>query len=205
MNKRLYPFLAIILTQFLIGCFGVSSTRYSKPTLDGNTVLPVKYEKYVGEMFVTPDIAFHVYPLNSTDSGVALFPIPFPYGEGQTRLDKSSVSVSLRPSKPGFTFSPQEVLFWRVDTDPQAPVTVIGPRECASSSPRPPQQTLPIEPILLKDNVAFCFWLDISVAPPDPADIFFVQIKGLNFKGSPYSLPIIKFQEDKRNEIFALP
>lgn len=205
MKKRLHIFVVIVLGQVLIGCFGVSSIRYSKPTLEGDANIPVKSEKYVGDMFVTPDIAFHVYPLNSKDSGMSLFPIPFPYRESKTKFDKFSIGISFKPAKPGMSFNPADVLFWRSVADPHRPVSVIGPYECASSAQRPPQRSLPIESIMLKDNTATCFWLDISVVPPDPTEIFFVQVNGLVYEGKQYSLPVIRFKEDKRTETFALP
>jgi hypothetical protein len=205
MRKDLQTFIVVILAQLSIGCCGFSGIRYSKPTLEGDAGIPVKSEKYVGDMFVTPDVAFHVYPLNGKDSGLAICPIPFPYGESKTESTRFLIGVSLKPTKPGMSFIPQDVLFWRVAADPHRPISVIGPFECASSEPRPLQRSLPVEPILLKENTATCFWLDVSVTPPDPAEIFFIQIKGLSLDGRQYSLPIIRFQEDKRRSTFALP
>lgn len=204
MKKKLQMLVVISLTQLIIGCVGISSVRYSKPILEGDANL-VKYEKYVGNMFIAPDIAFHVYPLNSMDSGISVFPIPFPYGESRTKFTKFSIGVSLKPTIPGMAFNPEGVLFWRLVTDQHKPVSIIGPEECSSSAPRPPRQSLPVEPILLKENTVTCFWLEMSVEPPDPTEIFFIQIKGLSLKGVSYPLPIIKFLEDKRMEIFAIP
>jgi hypothetical protein len=204
MKKRLQILVIIILTQLTIGCFGVSNVRYSKPILENDTN-PVKFEKYVGDMFVTPDIAFQVYPLNSKNSGMSLFPIPFPYSESRTKHGKFSIGISLKPTVPGISFSPEDVLFWRIVTDQHKPVSIIGPYECASSAPRPPQRSLPVEPILLNENTVTCYWLDISTKPPDPTEIFYVQIRGLSLEGRQYPLPIIKFQEDKRTETFAIP
>lgn len=204
MKKRLQTIVIIILTQLLIGCFGVSKVRYSKPIVEDDTN-PVIFEKNVGDMFVAQDIAFQVYPLNSKNSGMSFFPIPFPYSESRTKLEKFSIGVSLKPTIPGMSFNPEDVLFWRLATDQHKPVSIIGPYECASSAPRPPQRSLPVKPILLNENIASCFWLDLLVEPPDPTEIFYIQIRGLSLEGRQYPLPVIKFQEDNRTETFAIP
>lgn len=195
----------VIVAMHTMGCIGISNIRYSRPTLEDNMVITLKFEKGVGEMFVTQDIAFHVYPLNAKDSGVALLPIPFPYKESPTSEPAFDIGISLKPSRSGISFNPQRVLYWRDPAEKFSPVSIIGPYECVSSVARPPIRTLPVDIIDLEKNIASCFWLTLNVVPPDPSQVFFIHVNGLVLEGKDYLLPVIRFKEDKRKETFAIP
>jgi hypothetical protein len=166
-----------------------------------------KYEKYVGEMFITKDVDFLVYTSNSWGSSMGLFPIPIPYWSKENGPTEPpfTVEVILKPHKSSALFDPQKVIFWENTSSKYTPTLIQGPYNCKSSKPRPDFRSFPVEPFELKETIYSCMWLKFDVVPPDPDHIFFVELAGLMFNGNQYPLPIIKFEKSKKTESFAVP
>src|ERR1700741_135402 len=76
------PIIVVVLVTLFAceGCFGISRDRYSKPSVEGTGVSTVK-ERYVGDMYVVGDVAFHIFPLNATGTDVMIFPVPSHFAE----------------------------------------------------------------------------------------------------------------------------
>lgn len=199
------PIVVVVLVTFIAGtgCFGISRDRYSKPSVEGTVASTVK-EPYVGDMYVVGDVAFHIFPLNSTGTDVMVFPIPHRFAEPSVSETSFSIGLALKTGAEGYAFSPASVKYW---SDPAARISassIQGPFGCRSSKPRPPTRPVAVTSISLAARTCLYMWLNFDTATPDPAQTFFVALR-LRLHDEDIELPVIRFQQANRTRTFAVP
>lgn len=185
------------------GCFGISHDRYSKPSL-GMTSLPIVHERYVGDMYVMGDVAFHVFPLNTMGSEFMLFPVPYHFAEPPKGAKPFSVGVAFKAKTEGYGFNPSSIKFWLDPAQPLSPTTIQGPYDCGRQKALPVAAPVTAKLIDLAAGSCFYMWLNFDTVAPDPAETFFVELT-VNFQDRDVSLPVVQFQPKKRTTSFVLP
>jgi hypothetical protein len=194
----------VIALLFFAGCAGISKIRYSEPAPVGARVV-TRQERYVGKMFVSGDVAFHLYPCNPKSTDLLLFPIPAPFPEITAHQPPFVVGLALRTERNGYTFDPASVVFWEHPSKKIRPVRIQGPFACDSPTPRAPWASIAVTPIALQPQICNFMWLEFDAIPPDPSRIFFIEVGGLQMNGSFRELPVIRFQEARRTESVVIP
>ena len=196
--------IAFALTLVCEGCaIGISNVRYSQATPEGSAIHTVD-EPYVGEMFVAEDVKFRVFVSNAKSADTMIFPVPYHSREETPRGNALSVALYLKVPNAEYTLFPGALKFWR-DTEPSiGPKMIRGPSSCASQEP-PPDTAVDTKRITLSSNSCLVMWLEFDSIPPDPAEIFYFQIGGLQLSGKDIPLPILEFHQSKKRQTFAIP
>lgn len=203
MNRACRSFILFALLG-TAGCVGLSSIRYSKPMTEGTKIATVK-ERYVGDMFVIDDVAFHIYPGNSKSTDLMIFPVPFPSFEHSRNNPPFVVGLAIKTKKSGYSFSPAAVRFWTDSSNQLQPSRRQGPFRCDSSQIPPPWVSINAATFELEPNSCVFMWVEFETVAPDPSQTFFIEMAGLRLNERNFSLPVIKFEEAKRNTTFAVP
>ena len=107
MHRRTYIlnslFVSVATASILSGCFGISSVRYSKPTLLGASAA-IRSVNDVGEMYVFDKIDAFVFALNARSTNIGLFPIPFYEAEHDPKVPKFRLLLALEAKHEGIVF-----------------------------------------------------------------------------------------------------
>ena len=197
--------LVVLLVASLAGagCFGISRVRYSKPSV-GVTSVPIVRERYVGDMYVMGNIAFHVFPLNAMESEFMIFPAPLHFSERPEAGKPFLVGVAFKTKSEGYQFSPSSMRYWLDPAQPLSPTSIQGPYGCGSHKAPPAAAPVTPEMIALAPESCVYMWFSFDTSTPDPAQTFFVALT-VHFQDRDISLPVVQFQPGKRTTSFALP
>lgn len=203
MAERMKKYLRQVCSYMLIASFvsfasacGGMKTYRSVPTIESAESFEKRFEPMVGKLFVFKDISFSVEPINSSDSRVNVWPIPFfvIHDPKQDLPKPFLVGIALHATRSGGLLNPSEVHYWENSTEKYNPRRIQGPRECKKPF-YPLWENLPIQPIVLRENSYTCLLLEFDTHTPNPSKTFFVEIQGLSFEGVKRPLPIIQFRE----------
>jgi hypothetical protein len=198
------PTLIFVLVWFAgAGCFGISSDRYSKPSVE-RTDVPSIYERYVGDMYVLGDVDFHIFPVNTKGTEFMIFPAPCQFAEPHGIVKPFSIGVALKVKAEGYAFSPSSIKYWSDPAQQILPSGIRDPFGCGGHTAPPPIVPVTTTPIPLAPRSCVYMWFDFDTAAPDPAQTFFVALSVL-FQDKDIALPVVKFQPGKRTSTFALP
>ena len=195
---------SFLLLVACTGCFGFEARHSSEPLIPG---AKTEFQRYVGDMFVLPEIAFHLYPGNRETSGMP-FPIPPPPPQCAPAAQHPPfhVEVAFRPSLNGFTFDPTRVDLEIPGMPKTRPDALRGPYDCSAVSGVPTDYSrLPSAALPLKTGVTTCMWLEFQVPTPCPQQRFAIQLGGLALSGVDYALPKVDFRELRGFGTFAIP
>jgi hypothetical protein len=198
--------LSWIVTVLLIaGCVvGYSNDRVSQPTTVGQK-LPTKRVTYVGDMFVSGDVAFQISPYNTTGKDFMVLPYPHRFADPPPANAPFQAAVYLKINKPGYTIALHGIRYWTDPTKPVQASKVLGPFACdTSQQPRTYEQIAAI-PVPLPANACTAMWLEFNTDTPDPAQTFFFAISALSVNGEKVTLPVIRFEQAKRTHSVVLP
>ena len=195
--------LAFALLLLLTGCLGFSSIKSSKPV---EFAAPIRFEKYVGDMFVLDKVDLHVAPLNSKSKTLMVFPLPgFLESERDPGVATFTIGVAIIAKQDGLTVYPQEIVYISPDQKRYLPTEIVGPFACRSQQPRPPAMRAPLLPVSLTFQACQFMWLEFEAKAPDPSDIFYISTGSLQSSGQRTEMPIIKFSESDRAETIVIP
>ena len=186
------------------GCVGISSIRYSQATPESGAAVTLVQEKYVGEMYVVNDLAYHVYPVNSVRKDLMLFPFPFPTSSPTKGSSPFVVGIALKADSIGYSFEPARVEYLNANAQRIQPVRIQGPFPC-NSQKAPPAWRPANEVVEQLPKACVYMWLEFETTPPDPATPFFVRVAGVHSAVGDVMLPALHFEEGTRNETFSVP
>jgi hypothetical protein len=193
-----------IVTLIVSGCAGISSVRYSKPTLEAGVQVTAVQEKYVGEMYSINGIAYHVYPVNGARKDLMLFPFPLPTSTPASSIPPFVVGIALKASVGAYSFEPSLVEYWSSNVQRIYPTRIKGPYPCDSQQPRPAWKPASEVAVQLSLSCSY-MWLEFQITPPDPSQTFFVKVGGVRLAERDIVLPTVHFKEATRTETFAVP
>jgi hypothetical protein len=197
----------VLLTTVLLaaGCVvGYSNDRVSQPTTEGQKLL-TKRVTSVGDMFISGDVAFQIFPYNTTGKDFMVLPVPHRFPDPPATNEPFQAAVYLKVTKPGYTIALDGIRYWTDPTKPVQGTKVLGPFACNSS--QQPRTYLPITtiPFPLRSNACTAMWIEFNAETPDPAQTFYFDISTLSLDGNAVSLPVIRFQEAKRTHTVVVP
>lgn len=193
--KIQFRYICVIVLISLIGsgCQVEARYAYSAPRLDGDYTSKVRNGTFHFE-----DIDLWLLTWNRKGSGLMILPIPIPLDVRDEVERPFRITVQLEPHRSGFSFSTAKNIlsFSKSRVKRFTPTRIQGGSKIKGRtliSRLPPSDNQIFE---LEKGVKTIVDLAFDTTPPDPDEIFFLDIEGLLLEGKLYSVPRIRFEKE---------
>ena len=193
--KILVRYICAIVLISLIwsGCQVQARYAYSAPRLDGDYTTKVRNGTFHFE-----DIDLWLLAWNRKGSGLMILPIPIPYDVSDEKQRPFRITVQLEPHRSGFSFNTAKSIlsFSKYHAKRFTPTQIQGGSKIKGRtliSRIPPSDNQIFQ---LQKGVKTIVDLAFDTAPPEPDEMFFLDIEGLLLEDKPYSVPRIRFEKE---------